>query len=67
MNVLVREDKRLSETLLDQQCLFLRNNLVFSGIAEEDSVDCETFMTEQLKLPSESVKKCHLLLSSHNG
>lgn len=61
MNVLVRENKRLSETLLDQQCRSMRNNLVLSGIAEEDSVDCETgmktFMTEQLKLPSELVKK----------
>lgn len=69
MHALERENKHLSETLLDQQCCSMKNNLVFSGIAKEDSVDCETvvkiFMMGQLKLPSG--KKCHLLPSSQNG
>lgn len=42
MNMLEKKNKHLLETLLDQQHRSMKNNLVFSGIAEEDRYDCET-------------------------
>lgn len=60
VDVLERENKRLKETLLDQQCPSARDNIVLSGIPEDDNADYQTlvrtFMTEQLKLAGEAVK-----------
>ena len=54
VEVVQRENKQLKETLLDVQCRSMRNNLIFSGILENDnSRGCEDtvrdFMSTQLK------------------
>lgn len=60
MTQLSGENKRFKESLLDIQARSMRDNLVFSGIAETAEEDAETtvrqFIQHQLKLPSDTVK-----------
>ena len=52
-----RENKQLKETLLDVQCRSMRNNLIFSGVPENDnSRGCEDTMSTQLNLPTDVVR-----------
>jgi hypothetical protein len=60
VEVVQRENKQLKETLLDVQCRSMRNNLIFSGILENDNSrgsedTVRDFMSTQLKLPTDVV------------
>ena len=61
VEVVQRENKQLKESLLDVKCRSMRNNLIFSGIPENDnSRGCEVivrdFMSTELKLPTDVVR-----------
>ena len=53
------DNKRMKETLLDIQCRGMRDNLLFSGIKEDNDNSEDTvkhFMTKNLKMPPEVVR-----------
>ena len=51
------ENKRIKESIIDLQARSMRDNLVFSGIPEQEDEDPELtikiFIQNQLKLPGE--------------
>ena len=80
MATVVKENKSMNETILYLQSRSMRDNLIFSGIAEpppggatpDPEQAVKDFMTNQLKIPSDTVKqiafhRVHRLGPAKNG